>query len=107
MPTSHHLIIQPVVEPGGTAVLRLTGDIDLKTAPHLRDRILEAAESCENVVLDLEAVRFIDSLGLGVVLHTHRRLADRGITLALRSSSREVAALMGIARADGHLTIER
>jgi anti-anti-sigma factor len=104
--TSHHLIIQPAVEAGDAAVLRLTGDVDLKTAPHLRDRIIEAAETHEKVVIDLEAVQFIDSPGLGILLHCHRRLADRGTALVLRYPRREVATMLDIARASTYLTVE-
>ena len=64
---------------GDSDVVTVCGEIDLATGPALRrtlDRRLDAGRT--RVVVDLEEVDFIDSTGLGILLETHRRTADRG-----------------------------
>ena len=55
----------------------LKGEIDVHTAPNLRAELLRAIESgCTNIVVDLEAVSFIDSSGLGVLVGALRRVRE-------------------------------
>ena len=45
------------------------GEIDVYTAPKLRDRITElVGEGVFNIVIDMESVEFLDSTGLGVLV---------------------------------------
>jgi anti-sigma B factor antagonist len=61
-------------------VVTASGEIDLSTAPLLRQRLLEVvADHVTHLVVDLSRVPFIDSTGLGVLVGAHRRLAaDQG-----------------------------
>ena len=59
----------------GYAVLEVGGEIDVYTAPQLRERLLEMISAGnKNVVVDLSRVDFLDSTGLGVLVGAHRRL---------------------------------
>ncbi len=56
-------------EEDGRAVVAVGGEIDVYTAPRLRDRISElVAAGSYDIVIDLEAVEFLDSTGLGVLV---------------------------------------
>jgi anti-sigma B factor antagonist len=69
---------------GDCAVLRLTGEVDLYTAPMLRERIRElAAGGAVHLIADLSQVDFLDSTGLGVLVGSLRRLREDGGSLAL------------------------
>lgn len=62
-----------------TRVVSVTGDVDLFTAPELRQRLFAAVgRGTRRVVVDLSEVTFIDSAGLGVLIGAHRRLEPRG-----------------------------
>ena len=62
-----------------TALIVLTGQIDLHTAPELRDELVGAIEDgALNVVVDLTGATFIDSMTLGVLLGAVKRLRPRG-----------------------------
>ncbi len=58
------------------ATLRLSGEVDLLTAPVLRLRLYEAAASA-GVVVDLSAVTFMDCAGLGPLLEARKYLGTR------------------------------
>lgn len=56
-------------------LLRLSGELDLLTAPKLAARLDEAVRQREgDVVVDLSEVEFVDSAGLHALLNGQRRL---------------------------------
>ncbi|WNZ14592.1 STAS domain-containing protein [Streptomyces sp. 11x1] len=58
---------------GDWAVLHVSGEMDLVTSPVLRQRVHEAvADGRRSLVLDLSAVVFCDSSGVGVLVATRR-----------------------------------
>jgi anti-sigma B factor antagonist len=64
---------------GDTILLALEGQVDLHTAPELRDHLVSAIEDgAVNVVVDLSDTTFIDSMTLGVLLGAVKRLRPRG-----------------------------
>ncbi len=69
---------------GDCAVLRVTGEVDVYTAPMLRERIRElAAKGAVHLIADLTQVDFLDSTGLGVLVGGLKRLREDGGSLAL------------------------
>ena len=59
------------------AVVVASGEVDMSTAPALREALLSASRASARVVLDMTGVTFFDSSGLAVLVE------------ALRSSDRE------------------
>ncbi|MFG2307574.1 STAS domain-containing protein [Streptomyces sp. NPDC048566] len=58
---------------GEWAVLRVSGELDLVTAPVLRQGVHDVvAEGRHSIVLDLSGVLFCDSSGVGVLIATRR-----------------------------------
>lgn len=69
-----------------TVRVRLTGELDLATAPELKAILSQQLEAGNHVVLDLSVLEFIDSSGLQAIL-TALRAADASPgTLAISSS---------------------
>lgn len=63
---------------GDVAVLRLEGEVDVYTAPLLKDRLVSVIEAgTVNVLVDLDGVAFIDSSGLGALVGALRRARER------------------------------
>jgi anti-sigma B factor antagonist len=53
----------------GATIVAVGGEIDVYTAPKLRDRITElVAGGVYHIVVDMERVEFLDSTGLGVLV---------------------------------------
>jgi anti-sigma B factor antagonist len=69
------------VEQGSTAaVVTVGGDVDLHSAPLLRDQLAAAVDGgAHSIVLDLSDATFLDSMALGVILSAKKRLtAEQG-----------------------------
>ena len=56
-------------EADGVTIVAVGGEIDVYTAPKLRDKITELVGNGNyNLVIDMEKVDFLDSTGLGVLV---------------------------------------
>jgi anti-sigma B factor antagonist len=68
----------------GVTVVAVEGEIDVYTAPRLRDRITElVGEGSYQLVVDLEGVDFLDSTGLGVLVGGLKKVRAHGGSLQL------------------------
>ena len=60
-------------------VLEADGELDMATAPQLRERMRAAvAAGARDVVLDLTTVTFMDSVAMAAILHVRRDLGPGG-----------------------------
>ena len=65
-------------------VIEVGGEIDVYTAPKLRERIIELVDEGQyNLVVDLEKVEFLDSTGLGVLVGGLKRVRGHDGSLQL------------------------
>ena len=61
----------------GGSVLTLNGEVDVYTAPALKEQMVAAIEGGRvNLVVDMDGVSFIDSSGLGVLVGALRRAGE-------------------------------
>jgi anti-sigma B factor antagonist len=82
-------------------VIRVSGDMDIRTAEQLRTRLLQLAdEGHVNQVLSLEGDVFLDSAGLGAVVSIRRRLQVLGGALVLACSNDLVLRLLRLTSLD-------
>ena len=81
----------------GERVAAVSGRIDLRSAPELRDTAMAALAAGNGVlVLDLSAVEFIDSSGLGVLIGLEResqRLHGRLVLVPPTGSAAQIFVL--------------
>lgn len=82
-------------------MLALFGELDVVSAPEL-ERCLDGllAEAPIRVMLDLNALRFVDSAGVSVLIKAKQDFQDDGRTLVLRRPTEQlerVFALVGLA----------
>ncbi len=71
---------------GDAVVVRVIDELDLATAPQLREILVDLASlGTLHVTVDLGELAFVDSSGLGVLVTGLKRLRAAGGDLALRS----------------------
>jgi len=82
---------------GGTAVLRVAGEIDLLTVEQLRAALDQAlAGTRRSVVVDVQGVSFVDCAGIGLLVDAQWRARRRGVRLRIlpgRAVARTAALL--------------
>jgi anti-sigma B factor antagonist len=71
----------------GLAVLTISGEHDLSTAPNLRRRLDGLLDEGTATVVDLSPATFIDSSILGVILAGRRRAGEAEIGFAVARSN--------------------
>jgi len=72
----------------GAAVVVVTGEVDMSTSPMLREGLRSPEAQAETVVLDLRAVTFMDSSGLGAIVGQHKRAREHGFRFAVAVGAR-------------------
>jgi anti-sigma B factor antagonist len=79
------VVVEEPSGPGdGWSVARVAGEVDIATAPKLREQLLAAvSRHGPRVVLDLTDVGFLDSTGLGVIVGVLKRTRTLGGDLRL------------------------
>jgi len=87
----------------GHTVVEIRGELDLSSAPALRDRLLEiAADGPVRLILDLSGLTFMDSTGISVLVATERQAHVLGGTLSLAGPQKVVARVLHITSLDKH-----
>lgn len=86
---------------GDHTVLVVGGEVDVYTAPRLRERLVELIEQgARRVVVDLSRVEFLDSTGLGVLVGALKRLRAVGGVLGLVCSHERLLKIFRITALD-------
>jgi len=81
----------------GVPVLLVTGEVDVSTAPELRERLVAVAEKGDRVVVvDLTNVSFVDSTALGVLVSGVKRFRNVGGDLRLVVTQPHISKVLEI-----------
>src|SRR5688572_4314787 len=81
---SHMELGLDVQKTGSHAIVDVKGEIDVYTAPKLREKLIElVSEGSYDVVVNLEGVDFLDSTGLGVLVGALKRVKAHDGSLSL------------------------
>jgi anti-anti-sigma factor len=67
---------------GGVVVVRIFGELDMATAPQLRECLIDLEGT--TVTLDFSGVTFMDSGGIAVLACAMKRARERGAELCVR-----------------------
>ena len=86
-----------LTEHDGIPVLATAGEIDVYTAPRLREQLLDLAHAGHHtVVVDLTEVSFVDSTGLGVLVSGLKRFREAGGDLRLVVTRPQILKVLDI-----------
>jgi anti-sigma B factor antagonist len=86
---------------GAQSVLDVRGEVDLHSATQLQDRLFQLiAAGRQRVVVDLTALSFLDSTGLGVLVAARNEAERAGAALRLVCTSDRMLKLFRITGLD-------
>lgn len=101
------ITIAPVDNAVGPS-LRVTGEIEISTAPLLRDAILRYSLDHDGpIALDMARVEFIDSTGLSALVATQNALAQQGKGIELHHVPTSVARIIELVGLTEHLRVRQ
>ncbi len=93
----------------GTVVVAVNGEVDASGSGLLRSKIDDVIddESPLALVIDLQGLTFMDSTGLGVLVHALKRMRERGGDLTLSAPSPSTRKLLDISGLDRIFPVSR
>jgi anti-sigma B factor antagonist len=82
---------------GEKTVLEVGGEVDVYTAPKLRERLVElVGEGHYQIVVDMTKVEFLDSTGLGVLVGGLKRVRSHDGSLSLVCNQERILKIFRI-----------
>jgi anti-anti-sigma factor len=98
--------IEVLPAPDGILLLHLEGELDVATTPRFRSEVRKGLEAgVRAIVLDMEAVSFMDSSMLKELLRSHAEIAPGGGVLVLVAPQAAVRRLLDLTRTSELLEI--
>ena len=89
-----------------TAVISVSGELDLASSPALEEELERVAQSdAQVVVVDLRHLEFMDSTGLSVLVRAHQRAEEQGRRLAMVKGPQQVQRLLSLTGVADRLTV--
>ena len=95
-----------VRDQGGWRVVTASGQLDVATAPEFRQTLVEAQYGGEtHVLVDLDGIEFIDSMGLGVLVGGLKRARAHQCQFAVACSHPRILRLFELTGLDEVLRV--
>lgn len=89
--------LESIIVGSDCAVLRVTGEVDVYTAPELRECVIHLIENgTRHIIADLRGVSFLDSTGLGALVGSLKRVRTRDGSLRLVTSTDRILEIFRI-----------
>ena len=101
---SEKLEVRVVRETPALVLLQISGTLDARGAMELESQAARVRESRRHLVLNLAAVRFMSSTGVGVLLAIGEELGDLGLSLRLSAPSEAVTSPIELLSLERFLT---
>ncbi len=93
---------------GTWTILAVSGELDVATAPRLRQRLVSLVEhGARNIIVDISAIGLLDSTGLGVLIGGVKRLRGHGGDLVVVCDQERIRRLFEITRLDRAIDLHR
>jgi anti-sigma B factor antagonist len=90
---------------GRTAVIVVSGELDLASSGALEDELARVTESgATHVVIDLRELEFMDSTGLSTLVKAHQRAEEAGQKFGLVRGPQQVQRLLSLTGVEERLT---
>ncbi|WP_197320234.1 STAS domain-containing protein [Saccharomonospora sp. NB11] len=87
---SHGMRVDAERRSGNVVLAHVSGEVDLLSAPQLRQWVEQNVTDSDGLVLDLDGIGFLGSAGLSVLAELSERAANDAITWAIVATKRVV-----------------
>ena len=88
------------------AIIELTGELDLGSVDELREVALDTISTGQpNLTLDLSAVTFIDSTGIGTIVGLANHARERNGTVTILNPSPQATRVVEMSGIDRHIDV--
>lgn len=92
---------RPSADPHDNCEIEVSGDINVSTAPVLRDQLLNAIDGGYRYLkIDIQRAEFLDASGLGVLVGALQRARANGGSLELIGASKRLIQIFAITGLD-------
>lgn len=97
-----------VTRNGTEAIVWVTGEIDLATAPDLATAGLDAiaSEGLTDLIVDMSEVAFIDSTGIAALIRMRHAAITKGRVMRLRAVPEQARRALAITGLEEHFRID-
>ena len=80
---------------GEKIIITVKGPMEMQTIKAFQNKISEMESSIhKDMILDMDAVDYIDSTGISVLIMINKQLAEKGKSLTIRNPSQRVKNLL-------------
>jgi anti-sigma B factor antagonist len=91
---------------GNVPIVAVTGEVDVYSAPALKDKITELIESGDRtLIVDLGSVAFLDSTGLGALVEARTATTEAGGAMPVVCDQERILKLFTITGLDHVFTL--
>ncbi len=96
-----------IVNDGDQTIIKPSTDVVASMAEEFKGELLSAINSSEGeVVIDLQGVEMVDSVGIGVIIASHNSLSQNGRTLKVINVTKDIYGLFSTMRLNRRFTVE-
>ena len=100
------MLTTQIIDTGDCLRVNLAGEIDAETGMLLRDAVARLdAPRHQSIELDLSAVTFVDSSGIGALVQAHRVADDAGARIVLVDPSHPVVRVLALVGLEGYFAV--
>ena len=82
---------------GEMLTVRLNGDLNVKTSPHLEEELTKSLVDVKELILDFAGVEYISSAGLRVLLNMEKTMRRQNGQMKLRNVNPAVKEIIRLA----------
>ncbi|WP_044641155.1 STAS domain-containing protein [Risungbinella massiliensis] len=102
-----NFVVKELPETSVGPTIAVEGEIDVYTAPQLREKLLPLCATEQTVTVNLREVEYIDSTGLGVLIGAYKAQRSVGGKLVLVGMNQRLQRLFRITGLDEVMEIEQ
>ena len=96
-----------IVNDGDQTIIKPGTDVVASMAEKFKGELLSAINSSKGeIVIDLQGVEMVDSVGIGVIIASHNSLSQNGRTLKVINVTKDIYGLFATMRLNRRFTVE-